>query len=512
MNHPNINNVYKGPDSMAKYFDPDFQPLLPLVEIPQSLNPLRGDNVRIYAKMMTILPAQNVKALPALNMLEKGYTESKRTIVECSSGSTVTSLSMASRALYQNPDVHAYVSNKIDQSRLRTLQFFGLQVHLYSGPQQPEISDARGEIAKLRKRAEASSNIASPKSSKTNKAQNPDSHVRWTGPQLLKQLPEINIFGAGMGSAGCVTGTGLYLKEHKPSVKVVGICNATGDSIPGPRPYPLLFSSKFAWAKVVDKVEEVNSIESYRLSMLLSREGLICGPSSGMALAGLLQFLQEAKNKGNLQQYADESSGEISCAFLCCDLPYQYLDDYFKKLGEDEFHPIINRSLLSLDTYGYDSKWLLDLQGALKLLSMGGDVLSPDLLIEEYIEFLPRHLCNSGQTYLLDLRSADDFKESHLSMAINLPLTSLTKEAESPFDNLQVLEAQWMELQSKFEEEPLKSKLSASIAVVVIFYTGDTSRMATSILRRYEIKAYAVRTGMPAMVPAENVKKTAIQD
>lgn len=49
---------------MQDYFDPDFQPPLPLVELPSKLNPFQGDHVRIYAKMMTALPAQNIKALP----------------------------------------------------------------------------------------------------------------------------------------------------------------------------------------------------------------------------------------------------------------------------------------------------------------------------------------------------------------------------------------------------------------------------------------------------------------
>ena len=61
---PNPLNVYKGPESMIKYFDPDIQPPLPLVELPGSLNPFRNDNVRIYAKMLTALPAQKVKSLP----------------------------------------------------------------------------------------------------------------------------------------------------------------------------------------------------------------------------------------------------------------------------------------------------------------------------------------------------------------------------------------------------------------------------------------------------------------
>ena len=55
---------YKGTDAVIKYYDPDRQPPLPLVELPLTLNPFHNDKVRIYAKMLTALPAQNVKALP----------------------------------------------------------------------------------------------------------------------------------------------------------------------------------------------------------------------------------------------------------------------------------------------------------------------------------------------------------------------------------------------------------------------------------------------------------------
>ena len=57
-------NVYSGPDSVRKYFDPECQPPLPLVEIPECLNPYRSDGVRIYAKMMSMHPATNVKVIP----------------------------------------------------------------------------------------------------------------------------------------------------------------------------------------------------------------------------------------------------------------------------------------------------------------------------------------------------------------------------------------------------------------------------------------------------------------
>lgn len=57
-------NVYRGPEALRDYFDPDVAPPLPLVELPDVLNPYKKDGVRIYAKMMTMHPANNVKAMP----------------------------------------------------------------------------------------------------------------------------------------------------------------------------------------------------------------------------------------------------------------------------------------------------------------------------------------------------------------------------------------------------------------------------------------------------------------
>lgn len=64
MKNSNERNVHIGPDSLKEYFDPDYQPPLPLVELPEYLNLFYQDGVRIYAKMMTMHPANNVKAMP----------------------------------------------------------------------------------------------------------------------------------------------------------------------------------------------------------------------------------------------------------------------------------------------------------------------------------------------------------------------------------------------------------------------------------------------------------------
>lgn len=138
-------NVYAGPDAVQKYFDPSTT-LLPLIEIPQELNPYYGDGVRIFAKMMSMHPANNVKLMPgecrsllanprkltrrtAMNMLSKGVEPGKtRTVVEYSSGSTVISLALASRVYHGIRDCRAFLSNKTTVPKLRLMQFFGLDM------------------------------------------------------------------------------------------------------------------------------------------------------------------------------------------------------------------------------------------------------------------------------------------------------------------------------------------------------------------------------------------------
>jgi cysteine synthase len=98
---------------------------------------------------------------------------------------------------------------------------------------------------------------------------------------------------------------------------------------------------EFPWREAVDAIEEVGSSNSYSLSLKLCREGLVCGPSSGFNLQGLLQMLSKRKAAGTLSDLAG-SDGITHCVFLCCDLPYQYISEYFQKLGAEEFPPIRN--------------------------------------------------------------------------------------------------------------------------------------------------------------------------
>jgi hypothetical protein len=172
--------------------------------------------------------------------------------------------------------------------------------------------------------------------------QNWKAHEQWTGPQILEQLPEINLFCTTVGTGGCITGTSSYLKSHKPSIKTLGVFNVFGDPTPGPRHFENFNSCGFPWAKTVDTFVDVASVDSYRMSMQLSREGIIAGPSSGQALKGILDYVGRLKDNGELVQLADPATGEISCVFTCSDLPYQYLPMYFQKLKPEEFPSIQN--------------------------------------------------------------------------------------------------------------------------------------------------------------------------
>ncbi|KAI0160048.1 tryptophan synthase beta subunit-like PLP-dependent enzyme [Hypoxylon sp. FL1284] len=492
MSGNNYLNVYRGPNSVRDYFDPDSAPPLPLVEVPDGLNPYRRDGVRVYAKMMTMHPANNVKAMPALNLLEKNVKPGKtNTIIEYSSGSTVISMSLVARVYHGVSDVRAFLSNKTSSAKLRLMQFFGLGITLFGGPSQPEPTDERGGIRAAQRLSENSDSVVNP-----NQYENDDnwkSHIRWTGPQILRQLPEINLICAGMGTSGTITGLGGFFKEAKPSVFRLGVCTAAGDRVPGPRSFALLAPVEFPWKSSVDHIEHVGSHDSFALSLDLCREGIVCGPSSGFNLKGLFQFIDTHKAAGTLQDLAGED-GEIHCVFLCCDLPYQYINEYFDKLGAGYFPSITNESLTKVDLYRYDEAW-----------EVAAAIALPSFLDVQRTTY---HDLKSGvtdatvtlkeDTAIIDLRQSADFEQFSFPGATNLPFASPSRT--SPFSDPAVLEALWPQLDAYFSkpQDDLLSQIQGK-RILVLCYDGDSSRVATSVLRAKGYAAESVRGGFRAL-------------
>lgn len=243
-----------------------------------------------------------------------------------------------------------------------------------------------------------------------------------------------------------------------------------------------------------------------------------------MALQGLYNFLQSQRDRGTLHNLVRDN-GTISCVFLCCDLPYQYLDEYFKKLGSDYFRPIINKVCNTFSIFANNADLIPRTSSISICISMtlsGKSLISVDdaFLMLYGIKRKDIGVLNSGrkagfsnldfprlnlqpQTILLDLRSKHDFNALHLPGAINHPLQSLKEKFPSPFDNAKVLEEQWIELEAMFgslgSNPPSTIVAGPNDDVAIICPYGDTSRVASSVLRAKNVKADSVKGGMDAV-------------
>jgi cysteine synthase len=123
-------NVFKGSRSIADFLDPGKHPMMPLVELSGDLNPFAGHRVRIFARRMTFAPLDNIKSVPAFNMIRemhrRGELEGVDNIIENSSGNTVLSLALAAHR-YGGIKTSSYVPHEISLNKLLMLLFFGVQ-------------------------------------------------------------------------------------------------------------------------------------------------------------------------------------------------------------------------------------------------------------------------------------------------------------------------------------------------------------------------------------------------
>ncbi|KAF8749932.1 Cysteine synthase B [Rhizoctonia solani] len=240
-------NVFSGKTALLDFYNPDKNPPLPLVELPS--HPFEGDNVRIYAKMLTLLPAGNVKSLPGGFIFAS--TPEKLTIlpriVEYSSGNTVISLGIVSKIM-GGPQVGAYISNKTSPQKMELLRFFGLDLTLFGGPAQVEPADVNGGIYAAIQDGCGPVGIIP------------------VNTRAHRQLPKINIFAAAVGTSGTMTGTGSYLKTVRPDMVNLG-----------PPAYDLVQTVDLPWQEVIDAAEHVSSKDSYRISLEFRSSGaFIC--------------------------------------------------------------------------------------------------------------------------------------------------------------------------------------------------------------------------------------------
>jgi cysteine synthase B len=261
----------------------------PLVDV-SALSP--NPDVRILAKLESQNPFGSVKDRIAKQMIEDaeqhGRLSPGQTIVEPSSGNT--GISLAAIARLKGYPVKILLPDNVSVERRQMLQLFGAEVILTPG--------AEGSNGAVR-RAEALA-IQHPEWCllyQYGNDANPRAHYEGTGPEIWRDCPEITHLVAGLGTSGTLMGTGRYLKERNPEVKVIAIEPPQGERVEGLRNLddgyiPPVFE-RWGGAQLLDRKRVVRPRESIEWTRRLVEIGVFAGLSAGAALAGAVKVAGE---------------------------------------------------------------------------------------------------------------------------------------------------------------------------------------------------------------------------
>ncbi len=280
----------------------------PVVDVSRlSPNP----NVRIYAKLEMQNPFGSVKDRIAKSMIEDaekdGRLQPGQTIVEPSSGNT--GIALAAIAQIKGYPIKILMPTSVSIERRQMLEIFGAEVILTPGEEGSngavkraiEMAEAHPEYCFLYQYANDA---------------NPRAHFEGTGPEILRDVPEITHFVAGLGTSGTLMGTGRFLKEHKPDVKIIAIEPPLGERVEGLRNLeegyvPPVFDNWHGF-DILDRKRVVRPRESIEWTRRLVKEcGVFAGISSGAALAGAAKVASEID--------------EGTIVFIVCDGGWKYL-------------------------------------------------------------------------------------------------------------------------------------------------------------------------------------------
>src|ERR1041385_7413109 len=264
----------------------------PLVELP-NLSP--SADVRFFAKLEGQNPTGSVKDRIARMMIEMGERDGKLTpgctILEPTSGNT--GLSLAFVAKLKGYKVRCVMPDNASEERTSILRAYGAEIVYAEG-----LKGTNGSIEVARELAAKDPSLVM--LYQYGNDGNPRAHYETTGPEILRDLPEIDVFIAGLGTGGTLTGTGRYLKEKKPGVKIVAAAPNPGDLVQGLRSLEDGFIPPVFDASVLDHRIVVDSRNSFAATKdLLLKDGIFAGISSGAVLRTAQKYAERIDH-GNI--------------------------------------------------------------------------------------------------------------------------------------------------------------------------------------------------------------------
>lgn len=273
-------------------------PLLELTHIEKKL----GLNARILAKLEYFNPAGSVKDRIAKSMIddaeEKGLLKPGSVIIEPTSGNT--GIGLASVAVARGYRLVIVMPETMSVERRQIMKAYGSELVLTDGSK-----GMKGAIEKADELAKEIPNSFIP-GQFVNPA-NPKAHFEHTGPEIFEDTDgEVDIFVAGVGTGGTVTGVGQYLKSRKPEVRVVAVEPASSavlsTGVAGPHKIQGIgagFVPKVLDTKVYDEIITVSNEDAFATGKLIGKsEGVLVGISSGAAVHAAVELAGRQENAG----------------------------------------------------------------------------------------------------------------------------------------------------------------------------------------------------------------------
>ena len=273
-------------------------PLLELTHIEKKL----GLNARILAKLEYFNPAGSVKDRIAKAMIddaeEKGLLKPGSVIIEPTSGNT--GIGLASVAAARGYRLVIVMPETMSVERRQIMKAYGAELVLTDGSKGMKVAiEKADELAKEIPNSFIPGQFVNPA--------NPKAHFEHTGPEIFEDTDgEVDIFVAGVGTGGTVTGVGQYLKSRKPEVRVVAVEPASSavlsTGVAGPHKIQGIgagFVPKVLDTKVYDEIITVSNEDAFSTGKLIGKsEGVLVGISSGAAVHAAVELAGRQENAG----------------------------------------------------------------------------------------------------------------------------------------------------------------------------------------------------------------------